>query len=631
MKLAPTALLCAFLAAPGAQAQDWSTFHGNLAAQKYSSADQITPENVDALTEAWEFHTGDVTDGSGERPATYFNSTPIYANDTLYIGTAFYRIVALNPATGEKLWSFDTDTPLKQLTQPGLKTRGVSYWEAENPRQGQPCQKRILMGTNGGRIYAVDADSGKACENFGQGGFIDINSVNDGKERYPLSVLQPPTIAGDQVFTGWSGFDFRYAEAPDGAVFAFDVRTGELNWKLELLPPELQRTSGTANVWTQMTVDKERELLFIPVSSPSPNYWGGNRLKPAPLATSVTAVDTETGEVVWSYQIVHHDIWDYDTNAAPTLVDVQVEGETVPALVQTTKQGLLFVLNRETGEPIWPIEERPVPGNPAKGDRVSPTQPVPTWPEPMVGDFPGVWWLADVVSLGGCSRMIDRLRNDGLYTPPIVAGEPRSGTLVWPSISGGIQWGGGAYNPETGVYVVNTSYMGDWMRLIPRDDYQAETSQNEQGGYSPMEGAPFGVQYNKLMNWIGMPCWKPPFGSIAAYDMASGEQLWKHPFGRSQRYGFYMPEAWGAPNIGGPAMTASGLIFIGAAMDGYVRALSTATGEKLWEDRVEAPAIANPAIYEHDGRQYVVFTAGGNQILKPDVSDQVIAYALPRD
>jgi len=627
----PALSILAMSLAPAAPAQDWPAFHGTVDGKKFSSADQITPDNVGMLEEAWDLNTGDVSDGSGERPASYFNSTPIYANDTLYIGTAFYRILAIDPATGDIRWSFDTETPLEQVTQPGLKTRGVAYWEAEDPQDGQPCQKRVLMGTNNAEIHAVDADTGEPCAEWGDGGVVDLNTWNDTNDKYPLSVLQPPTVAGDHVFTGWSGYDFQYAVAPPGSVFALDARTGELDWELEFLPPELRRTSGTANVWTNMTVDEERGLLFMPVSSPSPNYWGGNRLEEAPLASSITAADVDTGEVVWSYQIIHHDIWDYDPNAAPTLIEVEKDGETIPALVQTTKQGLLFVLNRETGEPVWPIEEKPVPGDPAEGDRVSPTQPIPDWPEPMLGDFPGVWGLADALSFGACSDMIEGLRYDGMYTPPIVADEPREGTLIWPSVSGGIQWGGGAYDPDTGTYVVNTSHMGDWMRLIPREDYEAETSQNEQGGYYPMEGAPFGVQYDKMMNWLGMPCWKPPFGSIAAYDMRTGEKRWQVPFGRSQRYGFYMPESWGSPNIGGPALTATGLIFIGAAMDGYVRAMSAETGEVLWEDLVEAPAVATPAVFVHEGRQYVVFAAGGNQILKPDVSDQVVAYTLPEE
>jgi quinoprotein glucose dehydrogenase len=618
------------LAQSAAPAADWTTFHGNLAAQKYSPADQITPANVGSLTKAWEFHTGDVADGSGDKPVSYFNSTPIFANDTLYIGSAFYRIFALDPATGQQKWVFDTKATLdKALTQPGLKTRGVAYWQAENPVAGEACQKRVYMGTQDAKLYAVDADTGKACEDFGDKGVLDINQWNTTNDKWPLSILQPPTIYKDQIFIGWSGYDFKDAVAPPGSVFAVDARTGKKNWEINFIPDQYVQSTGTANVWTNMTVDEERGILYMPVSSPSPNYYGGNRKEKLPLASTVTAVDTATGKVIWSQQLVHHDLWDYDPDAAPTLVDVVKDGKTVPALVQTTKQALLFVFNRETGEPIWPIEEEPVAASSVPGEEASPTQPIPDYPVPMVDPqgFPGIWAPADLASLGECSRMIDGLEYHGIYTPPTTG----KGAIMWPSTTGGIEWGGGSYDPGTGVYVVNTSFIANLVRLVPREEYDSLSKDELSDGYSAQEGAPYGVQTKVLLNSLGMPCWKPPYGAIAAYDMHSGKQLWKRPFGHSQRWGFYMPESWGSPTIGGPAQTASGLIFIGATMDGYVHALSQKTGEELWSDVLEAPVVANPAVYTYKGREYVTFIAGGNHILKPDVSDQVVTYALPDD
>lgn len=626
----PGLTAAAILLALPSQAQDWAAFHGNLAAQKYSPATQITPENVGALEKAWEIHTGDVSDGSGDKPASYFNATPIFANDTVYIGTAFYRVLALDPATGEQKWAFDTGAVLdKALTQPGLKTRGVAYWAAENPTEGQPCQRQMFMGTQEGKLYAVDADTGKACTGFAQNGVLDINQWNTTNAKWPLSILQPPTIYKDQIFIGWSGYDFRYSEAPPGSVFAVDARTGELNWQVNLIPEDIRPQTGTANVWTNMTVDEERGILYMPVSSPSPNFWGGNRKEDIPLATSVTAVDTETGDVIWSQQLVHHDLWDYDPDAAPTLIDVQKDGKTIPAIIQTTKQALLFVFNRETGEPIWPIPERPVPQGAPEGDIVSATQPIPDHPEPMV-DPNGfeIWGLADTVSFGECSRFAEGLRKEGIYTPPRTEG---NGSLVWPSYNGGIEWGGGSYNPETGIYVVNSSRIAQWFQLIPRAQFDKLTEEDKKDADNyAMEGAPFGLKANTFMNSLGMPCWTPPFGTIAAYDMKTGDQIWKRPFGRAQRYGFYMPQSWGSPNIGGPVQTKSGLIFIGATMDGYVHAFSVEDGEELWSTLVEAPAVANPAVYTYNGREFVVFVAGGNHILKPDVSDQVVAFALPK-
>jgi quinoprotein glucose dehydrogenase len=595
-------------------------------------AAQITPENAHELQQVWSYHTGDVSDGSGDLPASYFNSTPIFANDTIYIGTAFYRIVALDPKTGEQRWSYDTGSPLEALTQPGLKTRGVAYWEAANPDPGAMCQKRVYMGTMDAKLHAVDADTGEPCSDFGNNGVLDINQWNTTNDKWPLSILQPPTIYGDQIFIGWSGYDFRYETAPPGSVFAVDARTGKKNWQIDFLPDDFGKNSGTANVWTAMTVDRDRGILYLPVSSPSPNFWGGNRTGKAPLASSLTAVDTDTGDVIWSQQLVHHDLWDYDPDAAPTLVDVEQNGNTVPAIVQTTKQGLLFAYNRETGEPIWPIPEVDVPQSTAKGEVSAATQPIPDTPTPMVepDSFPGVWGLADAASLGECSRTIDALDKRGLYTPPTEQG---GGTLMWPSFTGGIEWGGGSYDPETGVYVVNTSYIANMLKLIPRDEYDALSEaekKNDPYSYYAQEGAPYAVKSRVLMNALGMPCWKPPFGAIAAYDMNTGQQIWKRPFGHSQKWGFMMPEAWGSPNIGGPVQTAGGVTFIGATMDGEVHAIDTGTGDELWHDFVEAPAIANPAVFTLDGREYVVFTAGGNHILKPDVSDQVVAYALPQ-
>lgn len=616
------------------RAQEWNSFHGNLAAQKFSTATQITPENVHLLEKAWETHTGDVSDGKGDLPPTFFNATPLFVNDTVYVSTPFYRILALDPGTGEVRWSYDSQSQLEALTQPGLKTRGVAYWEAAEPIPGRACEKRVYLGTMDANLHAVDADTGQPCADFGNGGVVNINAWNDTNDVWPLSVLQPPTVSGDQLFVGWAGWDWQYSQAPPGTVFALDARTGELNWNLNFLPEEMRARSGTANVWTAMSVDEERGILYMPVSSPSPNYWGGNRTEPAPMATSITAADVETGEVLWSYQLVAHDIWDYDTNAAPTLVDLDIDGQQIPALVQTTKMGMLFVLNRETGEPIYPVEERPVSQNGAvEGEVLAPTQKFSLAIPPMNDPFewPGLWWLGQATSLGGCGRKVADTHYEGLYTPPTDQGE---GTLFYPATSGGMQWGGGAVDPRTGLYIINTSRVVETLRMIPRQEYDTLIQGREEGsaseaGLYPQLGAPYGFELAVLRNWLGIPCWRPPYGTIAAYDLTTGEQVWNVPFGMSQYWGFYGMRDWGSPNIGGPVLTASGVIFIGASMDSRVRALSAETGEELWSDIVEAPVNSIPAIYTWQGRQYVLFTAGGNQILTPRVSDQIVAYALP--
>lgn len=609
----------------------WDSFHGQLNAQKYSPLDQINEGNVGGLEKVWEVHTGDVSDGSGDLPATVWSATPVFANDTLYIGTPFYRILALDPATGEQKWQFDTQSELAALTQPALKSRGVAYWEADDPVAGQACQKRVYLGTMDAQLFAVDADTGESCEAFADNGVLDVNQWNDTNARWPLSLLQPPTVVGDHLILGWAGKDWATEQAPPGTVFSIDARTGEREWTFQALPDEVRERSGTANVWTHMSADEALGLVYLPVSSPSPNFWGGNRTEEIPLATSTTAVDVETGEVVWSRQWVHHDIWDYDINAAPTLMDITVDGEEIPALVQGTKMGYLFVVDRRTGEDVWPIEERPVPGGDGsvEGEVYARTQPFPTRPAPLLdqAEKPAVWALADVVGFGQCSRMWDDLAYEGMYTPPTTQGE---GALAYPASAGGVQWGGVAFDPVSQTAVVNTSHIVQTIKLYERQAYEAaDSGSGNESGFSPQTGSPYGMRLEVARNWLGMPCWEPPFGELVAVDMTNGDIRWRRPVGVSQQYGFFMPERWGSPTIGGPAVTAGDLIFIGASMDAKVRAYSLESGDKLWEDQAEAPVVANPAVYEYQGREYVVFIAGGNTILKDQVGDQIVAYALP--
>ncbi|RTP01409.1 pyrroloquinoline quinone-dependent dehydrogenase [Enterobacter hormaechei] len=609
----------------------WDSFHGQLNAQKYSPLTQITADNVGKLTKVWEFHTGDVSDGKGDTPATVWSATPIFANDTLYIGTPFDRLIALDPGTGKEKWHYDTKSSRKALTQPVLKNRGVSYWQAKNPVTGEACQKMVYMGTVDGKLFALDADSGKPCSGFANNGVLDLNQWNTVNAKYPLSVLQPPTVAGNHLLVGWAGKDWAYAEAPPGTVFSVNAQTGKLEWTFEAIPAEIRKRTGTANVWTHMSADEANGLVYLPVSSPSPNYWGGNRVDAIPLGTSTTALDINTGKVVWSRQWVHHDVWDYDINSAPTLMDITVDGKQIPALVQATKQGFLFVVNRLTGEDVWPIEERPVPqgDGSVQGEVLSPTQPFPTKPAPLLDQSkkPEIWKLADIVGGGQCSRLWDNLTYEGMYTPPTTKGE---GTLTYPDSAGGVQWGGVAFDPQKQIAIVNTSHIVQYVKLYSREDYDnADKDSGNESGFAPQEGAPYGMRLLVASNWLGMPCWQPPFGEIVALDMHTGDVKWRRPVGASQQYGFFMPESWGSPTIGGPAVTAGGVIFIGASMDAKVRAYSVESGEELWSDQAEAPAVANPSVYEYKGRQYVAFVAGGNTILKDQVGDQVVVYALP--
>ncbi|PAA30653.1 pyrroloquinoline quinone-dependent dehydrogenase [Pseudomonas fragi] len=628
--LAPSSISAEAAKIPIPSGKEWDSFHGQLSSQKYSPLTQINKDNVGKLTKVWQYFTGDMSTGTGKIPPSVWSATPIFANDTLYVGTPFYRIIALEPETGKEKWTYDTKSPLVAETQPALKSRGVAYWQEKNPQAGVACQKVVYLGNMTAQLYAVDADTGKPCEGFGKNGVVDVNQWNTVNAKWPLSQLQPPTVIGDKLIVGWAGKDWEYEVESPGSLFALNARTGELEWEFKPIPDEEAGNTGTANIWTAMSYDPALGLLYIPVSSPSPNYWGGNRAKPIPLGTSTTALDINTGKVVWSRQWVHHDLWDYDINSAPTLMDINVNGKPVAALVQATKMGFLFTVDRRTGEDVWPIEERPVPKGDADGEVYSPTQPFPTKPAPLLDQSkkPAIWKIADIVGFGQCSKMWDGLEYNGMYSPPSTKG---NGVLAYPDSAGGVQWGGVAFDPVSQVAIVNTSHIVQMIKLWDRASYdkQPKDSGNENGFY-PQIGAPYGMSLLNAQNWAGMPCWAPPFGEIVAINMNTGDVKWRRPMGAVQQWGWYMPESMGSPTIGGPAVTAGGLVFIGASMDAKVRAYSLEDGKELWSDIVMAPAVANPAVYEYKGRQYVAFVAGGNSILKDQVGDQVVVYALPK-
>ncbi|HEY1933278.1 MAG TPA: pyrroloquinoline quinone-dependent dehydrogenase [Acetobacteraceae bacterium] len=608
--------------------QTWYTFNGDLGAQKYATATQITPANVGKLRIAWQLHTGDVSDGTGKIPATVWSATPLFVNHTIYVSTPFYRILAIEPDTGKIKWTFNPHAVLKALTQPDMKTRGVAYWQAPNPQPGQTCQKIVYVGTMDARLYAVDADTGKPCQGFGKNGVVDVDQWNTVHGKYPLSQLQPPTVYKNLLLFGWAGKEWAYEVAPPGIIFALDAQTGSLKWQFHPLTQRMEADTGKVNVWASMSVDTQHDLLYIPTSPPSPDDYGGDRKEQIPYGNAIVALNADTGDVVWSRQLVHHGLWDYDISTAPTLLDIDRNGQKIPALVEPTKQGFIFVLNRLTGEPVFPIEERAVPQSDVPGEQSAPTQPWATTPPPTLNDtWPGVSRIADIASGGYCSRTFSKLRYNGKFTPPALG----AGSLIYPPSSGGVEWGGGALDPATNTYVVNSSSVAMIYRLIKRSDYAREAkAAGDPKDFYPMAGGPYGIQIENFVNWLGMPCWKPPFGTISGYDLNTGKLLWRHPFGEVQHWGFYMPKSWGSVTIGGPVITRSGLIFIGASMDSRVRALDLKTGNVLWRAQVEAPAVSIPAVYIYKGREYVLFAVGGNTILMPRVGDQLIAFSLPK-
>ena len=604
--------------------QVWDAFGGNQQAQKYSTATQITPDNVKNLKRAWSIHTGDVQSGGGKY--TTWGATPLFVNNTVYVGTPFYRIFAVEPDTGKTKWVYSSG-PLGKPQNQGLKNRGVAYWQAAMPEAGKTCQKMVYIGTMQGELHGVDADTGKPCAGFGKNGVVNVDAFNQTNHKWKIGLIQPPAVYKDTLILGWAGDDWTQKVDNIGTVFGIDARTGALKWTFSPIPPDMASQTGTANVWAGISVDPETGLAFLPTSSPSPNYYGGDRLKEMPMVTATVAVKAETGEVVWSRQYVHHDIWDVDINSAPTLLDIKKNGQTIPALIQATKMGFLFVLNRNTGEPVYPIEERPYPASDVPGEHASPTQPYVGLPRPTIPDTtPPVSKLADIASFGECSRWKARIDDKGRYTPPSTRG-----AISWPATVGGVEWGGGALDPTTNTYVVNSDRVPQVYTLVPRAEANKEYGDKLRGpgGYAAQAGSAYGFKLENFLNMWGMPCWEPPYGTLLSYDMNTGKLNWEKPFGAVQKWGFYMPDSWGSVTIGAPVITKSGLVFIGASMDSRVRAIDLKSGNVLWKSIVDAPAVAQPAVYTYKGKQYVVFAVGGNGILTPRLSDQLVAFALP--
>jgi quinoprotein glucose dehydrogenase len=610
---------------PPARFTEWPSYGGDPGGQRYSPVGLITRENVSSLRLAWSHRTGDVSDGRGDIPSTTaFEATPLLVDDTLYVCTPFNRVIALNPETGAVRWSFDPYIDLSGRYANQLVCRGVATWLDPRKMYDKPCRRRIFTATNDARLFALDALSGRACGDFGAAGVLDLNE-GPGPQRWKgeYQVTSPPAIIGDLVVVGSAVGDNSRVDAPSGVVRAYDVRSGELRWSQDLAPPGHPRPAsgyvrGTPNVWAVMSVDEERDLIFVPTGNPAPDYYG----------SSVVALRGSTGEVVWHFQTVHHDLWDFDVPAQPTLATLEHGGERVPAVIQVTKMGLLFALHRETGAPLFPVIERPVPQNGAPGQTLSPTQPFPVKPPPLVPSSlaPDDAWGLTPWDRGSCRRRLEGLRFDGIYTPPSL--EP---TLMYPGNSGGANWGGIAFDPERQLAIVNVMDVPWVVQLVPREDYARERDANPGVEFGPQDGTPYGVRRQMLLSPLGVPCNPPPWGSLVAVDMRSGEIRWEVPFGTLRDLmPIPLPITIGVPSLGGPIATASGVIFIAAAMDNYLRAFDVETGEELWRARLPAGGQATPMTYRsRDGRQFIVVAAGGHGRGGTKLGDHIVAFALP--
>ncbi len=622
---------------------DWPTYAGDERGLHFSPLTQIAPANLGRLELAWSHRSGDFHAGSAEHSPTALQVTPIVANETLYYCTPFMRVFALDPETGAERWSFDPGLEGRGIGGPyPLTCRGVAYWEAERPREGKSCERRILYGTRDSELIALDADTGAPCPRFGDGGRVALREgIGPGVPDWKYYPTSPPLVIGDLAVIGALVADQLETDAPSGVVRAFDVRTGKRVWAWDPVPrgwrPDRRKPGelwqrGTPNVWAPISGDASRGLVFVPTGNPSPDSWGGLRRGIDHFGSSTVALDARTGRVVWRFQTVHHDVWDWDVPAQPQLFEHADVGDGRPAVVQPTKLGHVFLLDRETGEPLYPVEERPVPTDGVAGETLAPTQPFPTHPPPL---HPVEISAENVFGFtpwdrASCRDLLARHRYDGgPFTPPSV-----EGSVQFPHTAGGINWGGVALDPDRALMVVNQTHVAMLTRLVPRAEFDALPAgavQYPMEAY-PMRGTPFGVIRQPFFSRFGAPCNPPPWGSLAVVDLATGEVRWRVPLGTPRDQAPF-PIWWlwrdlGAPNFGGGLLTASGVFFIGATTDRTLRAFDVDTGRELWRTRIPYTANATPLSYRlrRDARQFVVVAAGGNPLTQP--GDALLAFAL---
>lgn len=619
---------------------DWAYYGHDAGGMRYSPSAQINRENIASLKVAWTFHTGDISDGKGRRKRSGFESTPLMVDGTLYLTTPFNRVIALNPATGVQLWAYDPKIDLDADYGDGLVNRGVATWLDSARPARQPCQRRIFEATQDARLVSIDAATGSPCADFGKNGQVNLRDVA-GYHIGWYHMTSPPAVIDDLVIVGSAIDDNHRVDMARGVVRAYDARTGALRWTWDPLPANLTVAvpdgkaqpfrSGAANAWSIMAIDAERDLVFVPTGSPSPDYYGGLRIGDDKWANSVVALRAKTGAFVWGFQLVHHDLWDFDSASPPLLTTLRRDGKDVPVVIQGNKSGLLYVLNRDTGQPVFPVEERAVPQSDVPGEKTSPTQPFPLAPPPLAAHTLTAddAWGPTPEDREACRKTISQLRNEGIFTPPSL-----NGTLMVPGNVGGMTWSGYAFDPRHGLLVTNTNNIVAGARLIPRVKYDQRGSHSEDGDYGDQIGAPYGLFRRFLQSPSDLPCSAPPWGLLTAVDMNEGKIRWQVPLGTMQDFGGAHGQQIppGSISLGGPIVTAGGIVFIAGATDSFLRGFDIETGKELWKAQLPAGANATPMTYRlaGSGKQYVVVAAGGHpKIAEEKLGDALVAFTLP--
>ena len=632
--------------------EDWTFYGRTPAGDRFSPLDQITRENVAHLTEAWSFSSGDLPrSGENAKGREFsFEATPIKVGDTLYFCTPHRQVIALDATTGELRWRYDPDGDTSHNIYQAC--RGVSYFEAP---PGAACPHRIISTASDlPRLFELDADTGKPCDSFGKDGMVDLR-----KHMGPVPpgfhfITSPPLVLNGRIMlSGWV-YDNQSVGEPSGVIRAFDATSGRLAWSWDVgrspptkpLGPDETYTRGTPNGWGVYTADPALGLVYVPLGNATPDYFGGERRSfDDTYSSSIVALDIATGEERWHFQTVHHDLWDFDLPAGPSLVDIpDPKGGSIPALIQTTKQGQIFLLDRRNGHPLAEIEERRVPKGDIPGERYSPTQPystgMPALNAPKLKETD--LWGATPIDQLLCRIAFHRARDDGLFTPPGL--RP---TIGWPAFDGVSDWYGATVDPQRKLMIINTTFMPFWLHMIPYQKALEQQLFKPWHGWSepypqpnfrnnPEHGTPYAITVESWLGVFGVPCTRPPWGQLQAIDLATRKLVWQRPIGTTRDMGpggFRMPIGLptGVFSMGGSIVTASGLIFMAATTDQYIRAFDERNGKTLWQYHMQAAGNATPLTYRgRDGRQYVVVAAGGHGGLKSRNGDQIVAFALPK-